>query len=395
MVGNISPWKVLEEDAEVRSLRDQMKEYQENLVKKWTWYLKEDVEKGIPAVPKRLWSQMAMMFENQWAFSRGVLSEDTLSTDVVLPVHFALPIIRSFFPRTLASRICAIQTMPLQSGGTAQAFFLNYIRENDGSNFTTIKSPFASSTEKAIPKLAKLTISAASVTATKDILAACWPTEVMEDLKGAHGIDIDPEMVRALSDEIGRELDARLLNEILTGATAGNVTWHWTPAAGHTYKEWYETFAHAVQDADTLIYKQRFAGANYLVLGTRAYDYFCKAATFVPTKTKGSEADSADSTPQMLGAELVGTFNGYWDVYRTVFIDQDRGIVGRYPASWLDAGYIFMPYIPLAAMPLVYGEMNTSTGAYENRDAWTRNVRTRNGKYFALRNLFATLTAAT
>ena len=64
--------------------------------------------------------------------------------------------------------------------------------------------------------------------------------------------------------------------------------------------------------------------------------------------------------------------------------------------SKTDTGYIFAPYIPMAAMPLVYAEYDgpagTDPGVYRNVDKWTRNVRTRYGKKVVVPELFATIT---
>ena len=97
-----------------------------------------------------------------------------------------------------------------------------------------------------------------------------------------------------------------------------------------------------------------------------------------------------------LGVEQVGTVTGFWDVYQTMMIDTNRAIMGVYPRSTTDTGYVFAPYVPLAPMPLVYAEYASPTdvtmpGAYTNVDKWSRNVRTRYGKKLVVPNLFSTL----
>jgi len=93
----------------------------------------------------------------------------------------------------------------------------------------------------------------------------------------------------------------------------------------------------------------------------------------------------------------VGRVEGFWDVYMTPYIPSARGIMGCYPRSVIDTGYVFAPYIPLAPMPLVYAEFMgpsdaTLPGAYVNTDKWSRNVRTRNAKKMVVAELYSTIT---
>jgi hypothetical protein len=103
--------------------------------------------------------------------------------------------------------------------------------------------------------------------------------------------------------------------------------------------------------------------------------------------------------PFAVGVELVGRVEGFWDVYLTSYINQDRAIMGCYPRSQTDTGYVYAPYIPLMPMPKVYAEFAahddaTLPGAYTNVDKWSRNVRTRYGKKLVVPQLYSTLSIA-
>ena len=383
----LSPFSVLGETT--GNLYEEARAYSKALVRKWRPLIDLEGE-GIPHIPQRYEGAMAMLFENQvWATIAA--TEDTLKANVTLPVKWTLPIIRRTYPKLLAMKICSIQPMSRISGGVAQCFYLRFQREVDSSYLSTMKSEWAYNVEKGVPKMGRLILTSESVEATKDILAASWSTEVMEDARGAMNLDVDLEIVNAHSDEIGRELDSRILNEILTGATAGNVNWSQTMAAGYTtMADWLETLGHRVVEAEALIYAQRYEGAHYIVAGTTLYIFLAQMRSF-KAKTPGP-ADAANLPPDTLGAQYVGTWNGLWDIYRSPHITATMGIVGRYPSSIVDAGYIFMPYIPIMKMPLIYAEMDATTGDYSNKDAWTRNIRTRNGKFMAIPRLFSTLT---
>ena len=367
--------------------------YVRALTEKWAWLLEGTKKQNLTPIPTHQWEAMAILFENQQAISNGIATEATLKTDVTLPQRYALPIIRKVYPQLIAMKIASVQPMPLSSGGVMNVYYQDFKREDVSpeTSLTVLDSDYAQSSENAVPKRVKMEITSQSVTADKKILGASWSTEIQEDARGALNIDVESELVDQMAMEILREIDQIVLAEILLWAGSGNVNWHWT--MGDTYtsaKDWYETFGHACIDAEDLIYGNRYRKADWIVCGRNVTKYVRKMQDFMPT------ARTQPPISAQLGVEQVGTVTGFWDVYQTMMIDTNRAIMGVYPRSTTDTGYVFAPYIPLAPMPLVYAEYASPTdvtmpGAYTNVDKWSRNVRTRYGKKLVVPNLFATL----
>jgi len=371
--------------------------YVDALIDKWEFFLGEGTKKHpLKPIDRKLWRQMAIIFENQSIEStRGRMSEQTLTTDVTLPVKYALPIVRDVFPQLIISKIASIQPLPFSSGGTGQVFYLDFLREDvtPNTNVTTPDSDYALTDENEVPQKLKMTVEAETLTAEKDMLAATWSTEVEEDARGALGLNVGAELVSACGAEILRELEHRMLNEILAGAGAGNVNWAWTvPAAYTKAKDWYETLHHAFIDAQTLIYNNRFRNADWVICGVNVASYVMKGADFVPLDRM------VPPGPQLSGVRFLGAKTGFWDIYMTPYINTNMAIMGTYPRSTIDTGYVFAPYIPLAAMPLMYADFrergHAQEGVYRNVDKWTRNVRTRNAKMMVVNTMYATITIA-
>ena len=392
---------VLESGMEFQAYQERQRAYRRALVKKWKWLLEDHGGKLRP-IPPMYEEAMAMLLENQQAASMPGLLEATTTGDLTLPQKFTLPLVRNIFPNLLAMKMCSIQPLPLESGGVGRIFYQDFETEDTGYGGAPVRgrvlstgaadSDYARGAEDSIPRRIKMTITSDTITVFKDILGASWSTEVMEDARGALGLDVEAELVEQMRMEIQRELDARILDDILTQATAGDTTWHYTVGSGYTVQQWYETLGHALLDAEMLIWKKRFRKADYIVAGTTLASYISKMQNFV---TSGRGALDQFST----GTMRIGTYNGTWDVYTCAGLSATRGIMGYYPSSITDAGYIFAPYIPMAPMPLVYAEfvgINGATlpGAYLNTDKWSRNIRTRNGKKMVQANAFATLTVA-
>ncbi len=393
MPQRVSPYRVLESnDAYDNFMADRMR-YEDALVDKWMWLLEGTKAQELTPLLESQYGVLAMMFENQQHVSNGRAMEATLTTDVTLPQKYALPIIRMVFPHLIVNKIAAIQPLTIVSGGVGRIFYEDFQREDDSdTSIATPDSDYSLSSENAVPKRLKFVITSDTVTAIKHILGASWSTEVQEDARGALGIDVEGALVNQMAQEILRAIDQVCLAEILVGAGSGNTNWHWTKASGYTTdKSWYQTLGDALIDAEDNVYGNRYRHCDWVVGGRRFIKFIRKMSTF-----EGAPRPKPGAVPFRMGVRLVGTLDGFWDVYLTSYLNTDRAIMGYYPTSALDTGYIYSPYIPLAPMPLVYAEFKayddaTMPGAYTNVDKFSRNVRTRFAKKMVVANAYSTL----
>jgi hypothetical protein len=371
----------------------------ERLINKWEWLLAENKKLGTKAIPENMWRQMAILFENQAVNSdRGKSETAQLTTDIYLPIKWTLPIIRKFWPELFIQKICSVQPMPPESGGTARIFYQDFVRtEASSTSLTTNDSDYAISSEGDVPKRIKMTITTDTLTAAKDMLGATWSTEVMEDASGVLGIDIESELINNAAMEIGREFEQRIIAEILAGASAGNVNFDTDIPSGYTLRDrdYYETLQHKFIDAEDLIMTTRYRKADYILCGREVTKYLMKSSDFKP------EPRLRQTTgPFQSGVEFVGTLSGLWQIYTSMYMTSSKALMGIWPTSMTDCGYIWAPYIPIMSMPLVYAEyvydessgLAGRHGMYRNTDMWSRNIRTRNGKKFVVKDMFATIT---
>jgi len=369
----------------------------EALIDKWQWLLEGTKKQQLPPIDMKHWGTMAILFENQMVAAKRdkALMEATVKTDVALPVTYSLPIIRKVYPNLVAMKVASVQPMPFSSGGVMNIFYQDFLAEDNANQpLDCPDSDYAQNIENAVPKRIKMQITKAAVTADKKILGASWSQEVEEDARGALNIDIEGELVQQMAMQIQREIDQIVLAEMLLWASAGNVNWAWTvPAAYTSAKDYYQTLGHACVDAEMNIYAQFYRQADWIICGRRVASYMRKMQDFVPAPR------NQPPDPFKMSVQHIGEITGFWDVYLTMHINQDRAIMGCYPRSMTDTAYVFAPYIPLTAMPKVYAEYlgpNDATlpGAYINTDKWSRNVRTRYAKRLVMPRLLSTLSIA-
>ena len=106
-----------------------------------------------------------------------------------------------------------------------------------------------------------------SVVAETKKLKAKWTLEAQQDMLAYHGVNAETEMLAILGDEIRREIDRQIVNDLYNIASAGNVNWSATTPQDYngSDREYKMTLWEAIIDANTLIYKRRFRNATWIV----------------------------------------------------------------------------------------------------------------------------------
>lgn len=196
-------------------------------------------------------------------------------------------------------------------------------------------------------------------------LSAAFSLEAADDLQALDGLDIESELSQSLGDEILRELDRELINDL--NALAGTVeAYDYALADGRYAGERLAALAVAIDNLSAQIAtKTKKAGATWMVVSQRVF-------TGLKHASNGSFMPANTGDGLRIGSSLyVGTFGGNIQVYVDPYAETDTVLMG-YKGSELDTGYIYAPYIPLSSSGLV---KNPETG--DNR----LMIRTRYGTH--------------
>jgi hypothetical protein len=223
------------------------------------------------------------------------------------------------------------------SGGTASAkLYMTYKFAAEGT-----------------PQVAEinLQLQSTSVTAERRALQASWSVEAANDLRAIHNLDVEAELTAVLADEIRFEIDREIitdLDSISTSTTNGAPARIWSrniAGINYAYYEKKMEFYDELIAMSNLILKQtRRAGGNFVVCGLDVANTIEALPGFQPTNVVGN------------GVVKVGTIRGQYDVYKDPYLlgSNSAGneyIMGYKGNSFLDAGYVFAPYIPLYTTP--------------------------------------------
>lgn len=207
-----------------------------------------------------------------------------------------------------------------------------------------------------------LDVKKAPVEAVPRRLKALWSSEAAEDLRAFHGLDAETELVSAVAQEIALEIDREIINELTLNATNTTATFDRIPPAGIAEVDHLRAILTQIATVSNLIHKKTLrAPANFIVTSPEISALLAQLTThgdFRAAYVSGSESPygPADMPRPMtqhgqFGIYKVGTLQNKWVIYEDPFFARDQMLIGLKGSSFLDAGYVFAPYIPLQVTP--------------------------------------------
>jgi len=214
-------------------------------------------------------------------------------------------------------------------------------------------------------------------------LKALWSSEAAEDLRAFHGLDAETELVSGIAQEIALEIDREIINDLFVTSASGRTdTFSLVPPAGISELDHLRSMITTISKISNFIHKDTLrAPANFLVTSPEISARLSQLTThgdFRPLWVSGGAspygpADMPRPLTQhgQFGIYKVGTLMNKWVVYEDPFFDSDKMLVGLKGASFLDAGYVWAPYIPLQVTPTFLDPADFS---------FRKGLRTRYGK---------------
>lgn len=364
--------------------------------KTFNWLGDQSVEKGFPEIKtekdKRV---VAMLLENQLRYQRSfrqrvnaggfidrTLALDTQTGDEALPTNFALAMVRRAYALLHVEDWSTRQPLP---GPTGYVFYMDFLREQDGSNILSSEYNAFLTGEAAVPQKAKISLKRDLVQATKQLLATTWTLEAGEDAMAQMGVNIEQELISEFTAEFMRNLFQRHLLTIYNGAvnavqTSGtNLPGIWQQAPGQVtipaqgtsaVADWKQAIYNALISADATYVKLNRRPATGIVAGVQL------AARLQMANTATQSSNPSDVLESDLGIADYGHFSGRFHIWSTDLLPDNVGFLYRRNADTLRQGHIYSPYVPIQVMPAVYAGMDAS-GRYTNTDEYTRNIRER------------------
>lgn len=162
------------------------------------------------------------------------------------------------------------------------------------------------------------------------------------DVERQFGINMDDELLEASVTEIKHEIDQEILNDLKRQAGLTH-SWDMTPRAAISVEEHYKSFQIALNEAANKIRKatKRVKG-NVVILGINGLNVVESLPGFVPSNAEDK-----------VGAYVAGTLKGQIKVIANPFYGDDDFVVAYKGHNFLDAGYVYAPYLPIFATSVI------------------------------------------
>lgn len=210
-------------------------------------------------------------------------------------------------------------------------------------------------------------------------LKAKWTLEAQQDLMAYHGLSAESELLAVLGDQIRREIDRAIINDLYDNASAGNVNWSAEAPSDFSGsdREYRMTLYDAIIDANTLIYKRRYRNANWIVADPDTCSLLEKLDGF---KELNNDAGVGGAG---LGVEQFGILRNRFTVYKDPWATANKLLLGYKGNTFMETGYVYAPYIPLYTTPVI-----TDPNDFTPR----RGVMTRYARKPVITDFYATVT---
>lgn len=197
-------------------------------------------------------------------------------------------------------------------------------------------------------------------------LHASWSLETEDDLQALDGLDVESELTASLSDEIMREMDRELINE-LTGLAGTVEAFDFVNVDGRYAGEKLAALLIQMDNLSAQIaMKTKLRGATWMVVGQRVFTAMKHASNSAFTPANNGELSISSSL-------YVGTFGAGVSVYVDPYADGDTILMGT-KGSDIQSGLYYLPYVPISS-----SGVQTDTSTFDHR----LGLRTRYGLYAA------------
>jgi hypothetical protein len=209
---------------------------------------------------------------------------------------------------------------------------------------------------EARSEMGEITIRFSSVTVNTVTrkLRAHWTPELAQDLEAYHSIDAEAELTALLSEHIAAEIDREIIIDLINGAPF-RARWDYKGLANNanffgTQKDWNQTLITRVNELSAQIHKATLrGGANWIVCSAEAGAIFDDLEYFHVDGSAQPESEKYN-----LGVEKIGNLGSRYVVYKDPYLPAPIVLLGHKGNTFLEAGFIYAPYIPLQLTQTIY-----------------------------------------
>lgn len=179
-----------------------------------------------------------------------------------------------------------------------------------------------------------------------------WSSEASDDMRALHGMEIESELINGVSNEMGLEVDREITRDLLANAFFSD-TYDFSvdsPVGVNTEIGVIRGFLSVASEMSANIWKANHRGrANFMVVAPRMLAVLEQLKThgdFIPAGPGILRPSSYGDLQSDYGVALVGTLMNQYRVFVDPYQTETQILMGFKGQSFLDAGYVYAPYVP-------------------------------------------------
>jgi hypothetical protein len=220
---------------------------------------------------------------------------------------------------------------------TTGAFSVTFDTAPDADAAITLDYSISFETNTDLIPEVNLQVTSTPVTAANRKLRAVYSLDASYDLEQAFGRSMDTELKSAVAMEIRQELDTFNLANVLAGAGSGDTSWDQTPDSGVSWNDhkWSFIDKALIPASNDIFASTRRAAGNFIVAGNNVCNIIESLAPRFKREGK-----------TIPGPHYIGMLD-HWRVYKNPHFNADTALVGYKGSMFLEAGYVFAPYMPI------------------------------------------------
>lgn len=212
-----------------------------------------------------------------------------------------------------------------------------------------------------IPEI-DLVLTSSPVVARPRKMRTRWSLESAFNLRSLHGLEAEVELTSTLGANMRVEIDREILDDLTKAVPSYNLAPAWSKSK--VFKD-SDGYGAATGSADTVGYTEHLLSIvnQFVVAGNKIFGSTGRA-TGQWIVMGLSVADVVETLPGFVpvpgmpngvtkGLYLCGTLNGRWSMWKNPFYVSNQWLMGYKGSSFLEAGYVYSPYIPLYTTPMI------------------------------------------
>jgi len=216
----------------------------------------------------------------------------------------------------------------------------------------------------SVPQM-EVDISLQAIQAWSRKIKALWSAESADDLRAMLGMDMEGELVGGLASEVALEIDREIIQDMYVAAESGTNTDTFDAAVppGRSPVEHYSGIMTKLDKISTGIHTSTKRGpGNWIVCAPNVktvisalsrHGDFKGVFTDNPVQpavgygTGGRPNFPLPAAPSGYGIFQAGTLQDRWRIIVDPYFPAGKALVGLKGLNFLDAGYVYAPYVPL------------------------------------------------